>query len=311
MEEMRDIEELKGDVSAHNNQRQLNARTLISRKSEVLRAQPHGDSGEEMEGVDDGIPDEDPTGGVSDSFMVTDETVKIAMQQQPAQEAAPAKHKIKVNGQEMELTTEELIARAQKIESADQYLAASKREAEALLASARQVEAPSQVDAPSPEEEYRELARKIQVGSEDEAANAIARLATQRPSPSTYNVDEVAARTIDRIHFEEDFKWFSETYKDVFQDPNLKALAIQKDDELRRAGDVRRYRDRYQEIGEDIRKWIGSSPAFTEKKEQKAQTLKSIPQASVRSQRPPEEEEDDSPASVIAQMAKQRGQLRI
>lgn len=45
----------------------------------------------------------------------------------PPIEATPQKHRIKVRGQEIELTTEELIARAQKVEAADQYLEESRQ----------------------------------------------------------------------------------------------------------------------------------------------------------------------------------------
>src|SRR3974390_1694024 len=43
------------------------------------------------------------------------------------QAEAPRKWKLKVNGRELELTEEEVLARAQKVESADQYLAEAAR----------------------------------------------------------------------------------------------------------------------------------------------------------------------------------------
>ena len=308
-----ELGEANGDPTAHNNQKQLNARMLISRKAEYMRT---NDPSEGLDNVDDGVEDSDIAGGYSPVYTPTDDTLKALMETQPAQkvvETAPAKHKIKVNGQEMELTTEELIARAQKVEAADQYLADAKRQAESSRHQVEAPVAPSVEDEPDHSEDLKELARKLQIGSEDEAAEALAKLVAgsrQKQAPSL-DLDAVAAKTIDTIEFKQSAKWFQETYPDIFDDPNLKMLAFQKDDELRRSNPDLSYRNRYQKIGDELRKWVGRSPDTDKKRQQKAETLKVLPQASVRSQQPIEEEEDDTPASVIAEMAKARGQLRI
>jgi hypothetical protein len=315
-------EDIQGDLASKNNAQQLNARMLIGRKSEMMRQKNLAEEGgEEMSGVDDGIPDDDPAGGMTDAYpyQVGDETLKKSLQSLPkAAEAAPKTYKLKVNGKEIELSEDEMIARVQKIEAADQYLAEAKCQAEAMKLSASTPAPSDESDAPKADtlaDEDLRLARDLQVGSEEDAAKAIKALRSTVKAPSV-NLDELAKRTIDTIQFQEDARWFQEEYKDVFADPKLAALALQMDEQKRRAemeaGKPRRYRDRYQEIGEELRTWIGSNPGFDQKKQQKKESLTSIPQASVKTQRPVEDDDsEESPASVIAQMAKARGQLRI
>ena len=55
-EDFNDLEEVKGDAASANNMRQMNARDLIARKAEFNRA---NDPTEGLEGVDDGVADDD------------------------------------------------------------------------------------------------------------------------------------------------------------------------------------------------------------------------------------------------------------
>ena len=319
-----ELSDSKADISAENNARQLNARNIIGRKAEIARMKSLAEEGgEEMSGVDDGIPDDDPAGGITDAYpyQVTDETLKASLAKLPKADdlVKPKTYRIKVNGQERELSEEEMIARVQKIEAADQYLAEAKRAAEAAKAMPAQYAPPSaQEDAHQPDtlsDEDLALARALQVGSEEDAARAIKALRARATQAPSINLDEVAARTKDQIEFQQDVDWFQKEYRDIFSDEKLKQLAIDMDDKLRRedlaAGRIRRYRDRYAEIGEELRKWIGSNPAFEAKAKAKKETLTNIPQASVKARMPVEEEEDDSPSSVIQQMAAKRGQIRM
>src|SRR3974390_334565 len=141
-----ELSEAKGDNSAQNNAKQLNARNIISRKSEVARSKNlAADGGEEMTGVDDGVPDDDPEGGLSDSYLVSDESIKASLAALPKAEelVKPKTYRLKVNGRELEVSEEELIARAQKVEAADQYLATAKQQADAI---GRQALQPAQTE---------------------------------------------------------------------------------------------------------------------------------------------------------------------
>ena len=112
-------------------------------------------------------------------------------------EPPATKHKLKVNGRELELTTEELITRAQKVEAADQYL----QEASQAFKAAKQPEPKAPEAQPSAEEDDAALARAIQTGTEEEARNAIKKL---RASPSQAVSQDDLLRMVDqRLAFQD------------------------------------------------------------------------------------------------------------
>jgi len=314
----------QGDPKTVNNQRQMNARQLIARKAEFNMqkdAQEHGATVE----IDDGVPDEDMEGGVSPAFMVTDDTLKKALESQPAQKTEPEKAKqyqIKVNGQELTMNEQELIDRAQKVEAADRYLSEKKREADLLLAEARlKSQQPSEqysaVAQDEVSEEDLELVRALQVGDEHTAAKALkARISALKQAQPAIPMDAIVAKVKDDMDFQSAAKWFKTEYKDIFSDPKLTLLANQLDEQYRTMDlankTITPYMDRYRNIGEEIRQWKGASPDFAEKKKQKQETVRSIPQASVRNvPLNTEEDEERSYSDIIAEMAKRRGQQHI
>lgn len=229
---------------------------------------------------------------------------------------APAKYTITVNGVQKELTLDELVARAQKVESADDYL----REASQLNQQAKQLRNPPQQqvqEEEKPEDEVA-LARAIQMGSEEEAVAAIRKLRSTGPS------SDDLARTIDeRLNFQTSVAWFQKEYNDITSDPVLAQMAIQQDNMLRAQGDQRPYVQRYKEIGEGLRNWIKSkAPAPTESEEKdpevkvESQAAKktrkaaapSVPKPAASKVTVPEaEEEEESVQDTIANMAKSRG----
>jgi hypothetical protein len=255
---------------------------------------------------------------------VDDETIEGSDEQRdtpnPTDKPETKKYKIKVNGRELELSEEELIARAQKVESADEYLRSAKQQV-----APKKEEAPK---GPTPEElqqqENEELlraARAIQMGSEEEAVAALQKIVQKassvRPSMTTDDV----SRTIDeRLAFNTAIEHFSEQYEDIWTNPTLKGLAFQRDAALIKEGDTRPYAERYAAIGEEIRAWKAdlvkaSAPKADEKTdeqtklERKASAPKAPAAASAKAKPAPREEDDidDSPSAVIANMAKSRG----
>jgi len=319
-----ELSEAKADLSAENNAKQLNARMLIGRKSEIARSKSLAEEGgEEMSGVDDGIPDDDPSGGMTDAYpyQVTDETIKSALAGLPkAQELAGDKIRLKVAGEEKDFTLDELKAVASKNLAADKYLAEAaeaKRQAEALLQSTKAPTSTTETaqNSDTPTDEDLEIARALQVGSEEDAARVVARIRKGLIQAPSVDLDAVAKKTEENIEFKQNVSWFREQYPEIFADPDYMLLAVKRDDEIRREelaqGKVSSYRDRYARIGDDLRKKFGIDPKYSEKARKKQETLTNIPQASVKSQRPVEEDEEESTPNVIAQMAKARGQLRI
>jgi hypothetical protein len=222
------------------------------------------------------------------------------------------KYKITVNGVTKEVDEDWLVQTAQKVDSADDYL----REAANLNNQARSLKTP-QTETKEEEPDEVQLARAIQMGTEEEAVAAIRKLR----SPTGPSSDDLA-RTIDeRLTFQKAVDWFKDEYKDIVGDPVLNALAIQQDNMLRAQGDKRPYSDRFKDIGEGIRGWLkGKAPtpevqaepvtkveSTESKKARKAAAPQAPKPAATKVAQPVEEEEEDSVQDTIANMAKSRG----
>ena len=238
----------------------------------------------------------------------------------PADEPTePTKHKIKVNGKELELTLDEIIARAQKVEAADDYLR------QAAEAKKQATQPPAEPQGPTEEEIRRQqeaedlaLVRAIQMGTEEEAAAALRKLREQASSARpSLNRDDVS-RTIDeRLAFNTAISEFARDYGDIWSDPVLKDIAFRRDAALLKEGDQRGYGERYKAIGEEIRAWktgLGVPAKAAEgdvpsKEQRKAAAPKAPAAASAKAKPAPQDDdgEDDDPSSVIANMAKTRG----
>lgn len=229
------------------------------------------------------------------------EAARLAAEE--ATQQAPEKHKIKVNGRELELTYDELVARAQKVESADDYL----REA-ARLRNEQNKPLPTKVDAASVDDDLA-LARAIQMGSEEEAVAALRKLKSSGPSK-----DDLTRVVDERLTFNTAINKFQTEYADVFSDPQLKQMALDADARLLAAGDSRPYFDRYQDIGNGIRNWVKDLKApkndanlQPDKLTRKAAAPAAPRLASGTSQTSVEEEKEESAQEIIQAMAKSRG----
>ena len=230
------------------------------------------------------------------------------------EEAPLTKFKIKVNGKEMELTQEELIIRAQKVESADAYLAEAARLRREAMETKPEPKLPLVDVQANLLEERRALARAIQMGTEEEAVEAISRLQEMSRAPSLTK-DELTRTVDERLSFQEAVSKFRDDFNDITEDPVLAKMASDRDQELLAAGDRRGYLERYVEIGNGIRTWVKSirgteteETRVLTKQERKA-SIKGVPStASVRSKPVPSEDDVEETASeVIARMAKARG----
>ena len=223
------------------------------------------------------------------------------------------RYKIKVNGEEKELTIEELIARAQKVESADVYLAeAARLRREALEEQKKVPSGPSEEDIQNNLlEERRALARAIQMGTEEEAVEAIAKLQQSSRAPS-FTKDELTRTVDERLSFQEAVNQFRSNYADIVDDSVLAQMAAQRDQELLASGDRRGYLERYTAIGDDIRSWVkgikGDEPRTQDKQTRKA-SAKGVPSAASVKSKPASSDDDveESTSEVIAAMAKNRG----
>jgi hypothetical protein len=227
------------------------------------------------------------------------------------------KHKIKVNGKELELTTEELVLRAQKVESADEYLKeASRKMREAESAKEVKPILPSPEDAAAKAmEDRRALVRAIQMGTEDEAMEAIEKLQS-RNVPSV-SADDVARTVDERLTFNDAVSRFQKDYKDLAEDPVLLNIVLQRDKELIAQGDKRSYWERYEDIGNSVRTWKDAltkaatpepEKPVSDKQARKA-SAPAVPQGAGTKAPAAVQDEDreETSAEIISKMAKSRG----
>lgn len=270
--------------------------------------------GEQSEGAREGEFEEKPEGDEAAAAQAEADAAALAAQQAADQAEVDAaalaasqaseKHKIKVNGVEEEMTTEELIAHAQKIRAGDQYLAEAARLRNELAAQRK----PPEQDVSEQVDEDTALARAIQMGSEEEAREAIRKLRKQGPS------QDDLARTIDeRLTFNEAIAKFRTDYSDIASDAYLNKMAQDMDSELIRGGDKRPYDERYTEIGKKLRGWVDSKTKVPEKqsgmdKQARKEAAPAAPAtAGGKATSSVEEEKEESTSEVIANMAKARG----
>jgi hypothetical protein len=230
-----------------------------------------------------------------------DVDVAAAKVEHPEPAKPEDKHKVKINGAEVELTTAELIAKASKVASADVYLQQAKEAADRALA-LRDNREPSK-DVHAVEEDDLALARAVQMGTEEEAAQAIRALRAKAPS---IDVDVLAAQIEAKRSFQEAGNWVKTEYSDLAADPDLWNMFLLRDQQMVAAQDGRAYKDRYKAIGDELRAKF--KPGAASKEQRKSATVLSLPTASARVAKPAEDDTEESPSSVVAQMARARGQ---
>jgi hypothetical protein len=236
---------------------------------------------------------------------------KIAEDAAAAQAAQPRMVTIKVNGVEQQVTEEELIARAQKVAAADQYLAEAARLRNEIAGQAREKQ-----DEPTQQqiEDDLALARAIQMGSEEEAVAAIRKI----KSAPTLSPDVLAKTVDERLTFNDAIRNFRNDFSDLVADPYLNKMVMDKDAELIRNGDKRSYSERYTAIGNEVRAWVASKApaAKTEEavktpvvdKQTRKENVQAVPKAAGgKTPSTIEEEKEESTSDVIAGIAKARG----
>ena len=173
---------------------------------------------------------------------------------------------------------------------------------------------------PSPEdatakanEDRRALVRAIQMGTEDEAMEAIEKLQA-RPSVSA---DDVARTVDERLTFNDAVSRFQKDYKDLADDPVLLNIVLQRDKELIAQGDKRSYWERYEDIGNSVRTWKeGLTKAATPEpekpvsdKQARKASASAVPQGAGTKAPAAVQDEDreETSAEIISKMAKSRG----
>ena len=206
--------------------------------------------------------------------------------------------RLKVNGQDVEITPE-LIAHAQKIAAADEYLAQASR----LYKSASTANEPSQ-DAP--EVDDAALARAIQMGTEDEAIAAIQKLRTSLPQGE---IEAIVERKLASRDTQTDADRFKSTYKDLMANSDAREAVWAFDTLYANDGEAPTY-ERFEKAAKQVMKLRGDTSGLEEKAERKAQARRPVIGQSARPAPPPPEREENV-RDVIAEMARSRGQMQV
>ncbi len=223
-----------------------------------------------------------------------------------------------INGKEKWLTLQQLRATAQKVESADEYLAAaaeSVRNAARLDLSSKKEDEPSKVE----KVDLEKVLRSVAMGDEEAIktlASVVQGLQETRSKPSEVTPD-VLQQIDERWSFRRAAEWFEETYSDLLTDPFLKRLVYERDAELAKDSPTLPYKQRLKAAGDEIRGWIqkrtgatGVKVSASETKADRKKTIVNMPGAAARQTPPADEEAEESVGEVIEKMAKARGQAR-
>lgn len=254
---------------------------------------------------------------------------KVDEETKSAEAAAKPKIKGKVDGKEVEFDQDTVLEAGlrtlQKETAADRRLEEATRtrdEVERLkqrvedLSKAKAADAPQKTDQEmmAAKEGLRGIVKKIQYGSEDEAADALLEYGTKMAAMGQSG--RLTATELQNILDLREAQAFVKTnYADVMGDENLKELFVGKVNKKLAAGDARPYQEICKETGDELRAW--KAPAKTtptpsagggraEAQERKTKTI-SIPAAGSRLPAATPTKEP-SPSDTIEKMRLARGQ---
>lgn len=289
-----------GEAVGTGNDDRLALMAAIGDKSEAERSVEFRDVNDDDTTSDfSGVKTVDDPEAQAEADDAAAEQARLAAEQSAHQQTQPQRIVRKVNGQDMEIT-DELLARASKIAAADTFLAEAKRTRDDLAQ--RQAQALQQQTQNSADDDLAQIARAIQMGSEEEAVAALRKLTPRNPSQ-----DDISRRIDDRLTFNQAISKFANDYQDIVGDPVLKGLAQNMDNRMIQQGDARPYYDRYSDIGNTLRTWVNSkAPAQqfqASKQDRKAAAPAAVPAASAKHASSFEAEPEESVQDTIAKIA--------
>lgn len=218
-----------------------------------------------------------------------------------------------INGKEKWLTLAQLRTTAQKVESADEYLAAASA---SVRNSARLALSPEDETDKVEEVDLEKTLSSAVLGDQEaikKLASVIKEAREAKAKPSGVTPD-VLQQIDERWSFRRAAEWFDEEYADLLTDPNLKRLVYERDSELAKATPTMPYRQRLKAAGDEIRGWkqklSGVRVVPSKDKSDRKKELVNVPSASARQTPVVDEEAEESVEDVIGKMAKARGQAR-
>lgn len=214
-----------------------------------------------------------------------------------------------VNGKEKWLTLKQLRDTSQKVDSADEYLAAA---AESVRSAAGQALSRTDEPAKLDKDELRKTLSAAVLGDE-EAIEKLASALSARPSEVT---PDVLQQIDQRLSFRTELTQLQAEQREILEHPYLGRLFSQRLNELKAEAPTTPLAKAYRSIGKEIReafpeKFKKTTAVTLADKDARKRTLPAPVQAAGRQMTEQEEETDESVEDVIAKMAKARGQRAI
>ena len=252
-----------------------------------------------------GVEDEIPLQPDEEQALAEEEARSLQTEgvDQPPAEETPKLRKIIVNGRDMWLTEEQILERAQKVESADEYLrisAENARKSSELALSTKDVPVSLEKD------QVRALIARAAMGDE-EAADQLASVIA-RPS-----LPDISQQIDQRVSFRTELASLESEQREILNDPDLGDLFRARLATLTRTAPQTPLRDAYQSIGASIRKAFPDrfkkpGAAVLQDKATRKRSLPAPVQSAGRQEPEAEEDEELSASQVIDQMARSRHQ---
>lgn len=261
--------------------------------------------------------------GVSFSEKVADQVAEQLADPEP--EAAPEvqKIKVKVDGVEQEVDVDTLVRTFQKNSAADRRLEEATRLLREAEERATQVEAAPEQQAvgKTPDDlraEASQIIDKMYDGDKDAAADALVQLMSKarggdQPTPvqaAPVDEGEITDRVLARMAVNAAFEKVKTDYPDIISNPDLEVLTAMKIDRAVASGTPRA--QAMLDAAAEVYRTIGKEPAGRQKpapvnsRQDNKARLDNIPTASASATPSESPQENTSPSSVIAEMAKKR-----
>lgn len=290
-QDVEEVEVVAGNTERNDAVNSIAERVKAERDKEILASGtvPIDTSGEQKEEIPE-IIEEKPVDEVKIEEVPVIETVKI-----------------KVDGEEKEVPKDKIyeagIRTMQKESAADKRL----EEATRLLREAKEYVQPKQEPLPQKWDDAT-VAYALEHGTEEQKAYAVSQMRGRDDTTPEQLTEQVTKRVLDNVDFQKSSEWFLTEYSDIVKDPYLFKLAGLSEEEARKSGDTRPYRELYKEIGDNLRTWKGGSNVQTleSKKEQKSNIV-NLQSASVKKSTPAEAKPLTT-SDIIENMRKARGQ---
>ena len=143
------------------------------------------------------------------------------------------------------------------------------------------------------------LAKAIQFGSEEEAKAAISKLRNTARATTQQElrqfVESSQTNIPQQIEFYEATRWVKDEYKDLFSDPDMAQVFMNKEVAARQSGDRRPFKELYKALADDLSSKFGlkkeTQPQNQDRVIRKAQAPKIASPAAGKTQAPPEKKQ--------------------